>query len=87
MSKYHTLVIKGDLANHPRFVQIDGVDYEVTTSAEGHLAAKCEILEQFTKAQAETELWKPTASEETFMSEAEEAVKQAQEAKEGGYRD
>lgn len=47
--KYHTLVIKADLGVHPRFVQIDGVDYEVSASAYGHSLAEMEPMESLLK--------------------------------------
>jgi hypothetical protein len=46
MSKYQTLVILADgLALHPRKVTIEGKEYTVTASAEGHGIAEMEPYE------------------------------------------
>lgn len=47
--KYHTLVIKGDLKEHPRHIAIDGVEYEVTSSANGHTLAEMDPYETLVK--------------------------------------
>lgn len=47
--KYHTLVIKGDLKEHPRHISIDGVEYEVSCSADGHTPAEMEPYETLVK--------------------------------------
>lgn len=44
--KYHTLVIAADLGEHPRFVQINGVDYEVQASGVGHVMAELDPLSE-----------------------------------------
>lgn len=82
MSKFQTLVILADgLEVHPREVIIDGKTYAVETSASGHLAAKCEILEELvdTAAHGNTDA-------DELQNQAILATHNAKEAKEGGYR-
>ena len=51
--KYHTLVIAADLGEHPRFVQINGVDYEVQASGVGHVMAELDPLSELVTAISE----------------------------------
>lgn len=46
MSEYTTIVVKG-LESHPRKIVIDGVWYQVLCSADGHIPAQADELEQF----------------------------------------
>lgn len=46
MSDFTTIVVRG-LASHPRKVTIDGAEYEVSCSADGHAPAQMQELEQF----------------------------------------
>jgi hypothetical protein len=83
MSKYQTLVILAPgLKAHPREVVIDGVIYEVVTSAEGHLAAQCDVLQEAVDATSHGNI-----DAEELQNQAILAVHAAREAKVGGYRD
>ena len=46
MSEFTTIVVRG-LGRHPRRIVIDGAEYEVTCSSDGHIPAQVQELEQF----------------------------------------
>jgi len=46
VSEFTTLVVRG-LGVHPRRVIIDGTEYEVVCSSDGHIPAQVDELDQF----------------------------------------
>ncbi|WP_423812370.1 hypothetical protein [Pseudomonas asiatica] len=46
MSEFTTIVVRG-LDHHPRRIFVDGTKYEVVCSADGHIPAQVQELEQF----------------------------------------
>ena len=46
MSEFTTLVVRG-LASHPRKIIVDGAEYEVQCSADGHVPAQVDELATF----------------------------------------
>ena len=46
MSEFTTIVVRG-LGRHPRRKVVDGAEYEVTCSSDGHIPAQVQELEQF----------------------------------------
>ncbi|MGN8247639.1 hypothetical protein [Pseudomonas sp. SMV7] len=46
MSEFTTIVVRG-LWRHPRSIVVDGTEYEVTCSSDGHIPAQVQELEQF----------------------------------------
>lgn len=71
MSEFTTIVVSG-LGRHPRRVVIDGAEYEVSCSADGHIPAQVEELEQFVDC---------ARSGELSDMRADEVVTHAQSAK------
>lgn len=83
MRKHQTLVILADgLPVHPRSVTIDGKEYAVVTSADGHLAAKCDVLQELVDTVA---LGNTDADE--LQNQALLAIYNARIANMGGYHD
>lgn len=46
MSQFTTIVVRG-LGRHPRSIVVDGTEYEVNCSSDGHIPAQVQELEQF----------------------------------------
>jgi len=46
VSEFTTIVVRG-LGRHPRRIVVDGAEYEVTCSSDGHIPAQIQELEQF----------------------------------------
>lgn len=46
MSDFTTIVVRG-LGRHPRRIVVDGVEFEVSCSSDGHIPAQVQELEQF----------------------------------------
>lgn len=56
MSEFTTIVVRG-LDHHPRRIFVDGTKYEVVCSADGHVPAQTQELEQFVNCARAGELY------------------------------
>jgi hypothetical protein len=81
MTTFQTLVILTDgLQVHPREVTINGKTYEVVTSADGHIPAQCDVLQELVDMVAHG-----NTDHEELQNQAILATQLAKEAKVGGY--
>ena len=87
MSKYQTLVILADgLALHPRTVTIEGKEYQVSASAEGHSIAEMEPYESLVSDLANGQFSGIEDSEdEGVQTAAIQAQERAERQRENSY--
>ena len=81
MIRYQTLVIAHDgLKVHPQKVIIEGQEFKVVTSADGHIPAQCDVLHEMVNVVAAG-----TVDAEELQNQAILAIHAARDAKVGGY--
>ena len=83
MSEFTTLVVKG-LNRHPRKVLIDGTEYEVACSSDGHIPAQTSELEHFVDCARGGDLDDMNAAE--IRSHAQTVKSLSNSMRQEGYR-
>lgn len=82
MSEFTTIVVRG-LGRHPRTIVVDGAEYEVTCSSDGHVPAQVQELEQFVDCARAGDLWDMRSGE--VVSHAQSAKIQSVAMRSRGF--